>query len=288
MALIKEMQFISTPDNIQLYMTSWMEEKARGAVLIVHGIGEHSARYLHVVAALNVRGYSVFTYDQRGHGKSGGPRLELEEPTLLPDDLGLVHQVVAESTFGLPLFIYGHSMGSLVTLAYAEDHQDSLAGLILSGAPTNIDARFSPAVVFANRVANRFVPKMKTLELVDTKALSRDPAVVRVYEQDPLNYHGRVPVRTNNSLMDMLNTTRDRLSELTLPLLLLHGEADTVCPPSGSVRIHQEAASEDKTLILYPDLYHEIHNEPQQVTVIRDILDWLDSHTEETDHNASV
>lgn len=276
---VKEMQYLTTPDEIQLYMTGWLVEQARGAVLIVHGIGEHSGRYPHVVTALNLRGYSVFTYDQRGHGKSGGQRVYFETPDTLPGDLALVADNVRDTVYGTPLFIYGHSLGSLVTLAYALDHQNQLAGLILTGAPLDYDANVSPALAAAAKVMNKVLPRLQALELVNLKDLSHDPAVVKAYADDPLNYHGRMSVRTGNNFLELLTRTRARLPELTLPLLILHGGDDAICPPSGSVRLHDQAASTDKTLILYPGLYHEIHNEPSRVDVIKDILAWLDSHT---------
>jgi acylglycerol lipase len=275
----KEMQYLTTPDHIQLYATGWNVEGARGAVLLVHGIGEHSGRYPHVIAALTVRGYSVYTYDQRGHGKSGGPRAYFETPDVLPQDLELVAHTVREDTYGLPLFVYGHSMGSLVTLAWALDHPDGLAGLVLTGAPLDFDAKVSPVLAATAKVMNKVLPRLQALDVVNPKDLSHDPAVIKAYTSDPLNYHGRLSVRSGSNLLDLLTSTRDRLPELTVPLLILHGEADAVCPVSGSIRLDEQAGSVDKTLIVYPGLYHEIHNEPEQVTVIKDILAWLDEHT---------
>ncbi len=123
------------------------------------------------------------------------------------------------------------------------------------------------------------MPRAQIIDVVNAKALSHDPAVVKAYEDDPLIYHGRLSVRSGSSLLTLLEHTRERLPELTLPLLLLHGADDTICPPSGSEMIYEQAASTDKTLTIYPDLFHEIHNEPEQVTVISDILTWLDAHT---------
>lgn len=275
----KQMQYITTPDNIQLYLTGWLVEDARAAVLLVHGVGEHSGRYSHVISALNVRGYSVFAYDQRGHGKSGGQRAWFEAPDTLPNDLYRVREAISDDAFGLPLYLYGHSMGALVALAHALDNQEAFAGVILSGSPFTYDTQVSSAVVAVSTVLARVVPRVPTVELVNPNDLSRDRAVVKRYSDDPLNFHGRVPVRSGTNLLELLRRTRPRLHELVLPMLLLHGEADTVCPPSGSQLIHDQAAGTDKTLMLYPGLFHEVHNEPEQVTVIRDILAWLDAHT---------
>ena len=275
----KEMQYLTTPDNIQLYATSWLVEGARAAVLIVHGIGEHSGRYPHVSTALTQRGYNVFTYDQRGHGKSGGQRAYFETADVLPDDLALIVETIRETFPPMPLFIYGHSMGSLVTLGYALDHQDGLAGLVLTGAPLVFDSKVSPALAAAARVMNKLLPRLQALDLVNPKHLSHDPAVVKAYTDDPLNFHSRLSVRSGSSLLELLDHTRNRLPELRLPLLILHGEADGVCPVSGSEYLYQQAASDDKMLIIYPELFHEIHNEPEQEKILADILTWLDGHT---------
>jgi alpha-beta hydrolase superfamily lysophospholipase len=128
-------------------------------------------------------------------------------------------------------------------------------------------------------VLNKVAPRMAALDVVDPKDLSHNPAVVKAYTSDPLNYHGRLSVRSGSNLLDLLTRTRDRLPELTVPLLILHGEKDAVCPPSGSVRLHAQAGSADKTLTLYPGLYHEIHNEAEQKQVLTNILAWLDERT---------
>jgi acylglycerol lipase len=284
----KQMQYTTTPDNIQLYVTSWLVENARAAVLIVHGIGEHSGRYGHVIAALNARGYNVFAYDQRGHGKSGGQRMYIETPDLLPDDVAVVRESLYAELGNLPLFVYGHSMGSLVSLAYAIDHQEDLAGLILTGAPLDFDSNVSPVLMAVSKVANRLLPRMQALDLVNPKDLSHDPAVVKAYQDDPLNHHGRLSVRAGTSLLALLSNTRERLEELIVPLLLLHGASDAICPSSGSQMIYDRAASADKTLTIYPDLFHEIHNEPEQATVLSDILAWLDAHTAAPQEAAST
>jgi alpha-beta hydrolase superfamily lysophospholipase len=275
----KQMQYTTTPDNIQLYVTGWLVDEPRAAVLIVHGIGEHSGRYGHVISALNRRGYSVFTYDQRGHGKSGGQRVRFETPDALPDDVAVVRADIDADVNGLPLFIYGHSMGSLVALAHALEQPEGLAGLILTGAPFAFDSSLSPLLLATSKVANRLMPRVQALDLFNVKDLSRDPAVVKDYVDDPLNHHGRLSVRSGTSLLELLTRTRERLDELTMPLLVLHGEADAVCPPAGGQMIYDRAASADKTLTIYPELFHEIHNEPEQAVVISAMLNWLDAHT---------
>lgn len=275
----KEMQYLNTTDHLQLYLTSWHVDAPRGAVLLVHGIGEHSGRYLHVISALNRRGYDVYAYDQRGHGKSGGQRAYFETPDVLPEDLTRVRELLDRDLGGIPLFIYGHSMGALVVLAHALDHQDGLAGLILTGAPIDFDAKVSPALATAAKVLNKVLPRVAALDLVNPKDLSHDLFVVKAYTSDPLNFHGRLSVRSGSNLLDLLQRTRDRLPELTVPLLLLHGADDAVCPPSGSQRIDDQASSTDKTLKLYPNLMHEIYNEKEQMQVLRDVLDWLDERT---------
>jgi acylglycerol lipase len=110
---------------------------------------------------------------------------------------------------------------------------------------------------------------------VDADAISTDPAVVRAYEEDPLIDHGKIPVRTLAEMSKAIETFPERLPSLRVPLLSLHGEDDTLVPPSGSELVNELAGSASKRLVTYPGLRHEILNEPEQQTVLDDIRRWL-------------
>ncbi len=244
-------------------------------MIIVHGLGEHSGRYAHVAASLTARGYAVHALDYSGHGQSPGRRLyfdSLEQPSQN------LQQVVEQIDGGAKLFLYGHSMGVLVTMCYALDHQDRLAGLVLSGSPLDY-AQSVPDLVFRLvAVLNRLLPGLPILPNLGTSALSQDPAVVKAYNSDPLVYHGWLPVRIVYYLLAESRALSQQLKDLTLPLLIMHGAEDNLCKMAGSQMIYRSATGKDRTLNLLGGFRHEIHNEPKQEIVLEKIADWLDAH----------
>jgi alpha-beta hydrolase superfamily lysophospholipase len=179
---------------------------------------------------------------------------------------------------GKKFFVLGHSMGALLSLAFTLRHQSEIAGLIVSGAPVNADANVSPLMVQLGYLLNRIAPKLPLLDLGGGELLSSDPEVGKAFDADPLTYKGNMRVRLGISINEAAQNVRERLSELRLPILILHGGNDKMVNPSGSQLAYDRASSPDKTLKVYPGMYHEIMNERDKATVLRDILDWLDRH----------
>jgi acylglycerol lipase len=267
-------------DGTNIHTEAWLPEgNARAVVLISHGIGEHIGRYGHVAARLNADRYAVYGLDHRGHGKSDGVRAYYDDFDQPVNDLKQVLDQVKAAQSGKKIFLYGHSLGSLIALVFTLRHQQELAGLITSGTPLEVEAGQPGLLVALGGLLNRVIPKTAILPL-PTSALSHDPAVVKAYETDPLNYHGNVRVRVGQQIVEMSRMVKARLSEITLPLFIIHGVQDKICPPAGSEVLYRGAGSKDKTLKLYPDLYHEIHNETpaEQKIVLDDIAAWLNEH----------
>lgn len=248
----------------------------RAAVVISHGAGEHSGRYAHVAEALNSAGYSVWALDHRGHGLSGGERMRFGSIAPLAADLRHMVGIAAGAVPGRRPFLLAHSMGALVGLDYACDHQDELTGLILSGALASVDQ--APPVRLMARVIAKVAPG-RGLFKVDSETVSRDPDVIRDYDADPLNFHGSFPAETIVALKRTGLTFPDRLPGLTLPLLILHGADDRLTSAAGSRLVDELASSEDKQLKLYDGLRHEILNEPERDQIIAEIVAWLDARS---------
>ena len=251
----------------------------RALVLVVHGYGEHCGRYRHVIDALTERGYAAFTLDHYGHGQSEGLRAYFDDFDRPLVDLKAYVDSFRPQYPDKPLFVLGHSMGALISLAFTLRHQAEISGLIISGAPVNADANVSPLIVALGYALNRIVPKLPLLSLGDSSILSSDPEVGRAFDADPLTYKGNMRVRLGVAINDTAKAVRERLPELQLPLLIMHGEGDTMVNPSGSKLVYERASSADKTLRIYPDMYHEIMNERQRDIALGDILNWLDLHT---------
>jgi alpha-beta hydrolase superfamily lysophospholipase len=244
----------------------------RAAVVISHGGGEHSRRYEHVARRLVDAGYPVFALDHRGHGLSGGERMRFDSVAPMAADLREMVGIAAARVPERRPFLLAHSMGAAIGLDYACDHQDELSGLVLSGALAALDQK-TPVRLAARAVAR--VAPGRGIFKVDPETVSRDPEVVRAYDEDPLNFHGAFPAVSIVALERVGMSFPRRLPSLTLPLLILHGEDDRLTPPSGSRLVDELASSPDKTLHLYPGLRHEILNEPERDAIIDEILAWL-------------
>ncbi|MCW2527013.1 MAG: hydrolase [Pseudonocardiales bacterium] len=250
---------------------------SRGILVISHGLGEHGRRYDHVARRFAALGLTVVVPDHRGHGRSGGPRAGLKRFDDLTDDLQSVFDAVTADRTGQPLFLLGHSMGGAIALHYALDRPDALNGLILSAAAVVPGDEQPKAVLTIAKILGRFAPGLPTAKL-DSAGISKDPAVVKAYNEDPLVFTGKVPAGLAGGLLGAMDTFPKRLPTLTVPLLVLHGEADVMTSPSGSTLVIEKAGSADKTLKTYPGLYHEIFNEPEQDVVLDDVATWLDTH----------
>jgi alpha-beta hydrolase superfamily lysophospholipase len=246
--------------------------------VLVHGIAEHAGRYAHVAEALVKRGYAVYAVDHRGHGESQGVRALVDRFDYLVEDLHLLVRKASDAARGSPTFMIGHSMGALIALHYALRHQAELDGLVVSGAALQFGDAVSPVL---KRLAGLIAALAPRLPVTSGHAgaesvLSRDPAVQARFDADPLCYQGKHRARTGYELLMAAAAARARLEQLSLPLLIMHGAADTFTNPAGSQQLYERARSTDKTLKLWPECRHEIFNEPEKAEVIAFTLDWMD------------
>lgn len=264
-------------DGLRLVGRAWRPAAARSVVAIVHGYAEHSGRYAHVAEHLTQRGHAVYAYDQRGHGRSPGRRAFVRSFDQYVDDLALFLRYVHEVEGGR-LFLFGHSMGATVSACYALRGNDLPDGLILSSAALRLPTP-QPLQELA-RLLGRLLPTLPTAKL-DRRLISRDAAVVAETDRDPLYYRGGIPARTAAELFAAAQHIQDHAERLTLPLLFIHGTADGLTEPGGSEACYGRARSTDKTLALFPDLYHETFNEPEKARVLDEITAWLDEHMED-------
>lgn len=248
----------------RLYYRHWDSPGSPAAqVVISHGFAEHCGRYEHVAAALNTAGMSVWALDHGGHGLSEGDRGDIGSVASAVADLDLFVDVVRRSAPDGPLYMVGHSMGGLIAAAYAQEHQNRLTGLVLSGALLHV----APEVA-----ALADLPEIPDLGLAD--AVSSDPAVVQAYKDDPLVYLGPPPRNFVESFAQV-DDVRNRLKELTLPILAMHGSADLLVSPQALRDLVASASSEDLTAVLWPGMWHEIFNEPRKADVLSTMTTWI-------------
>jgi acylglycerol lipase len=265
-------------DGFQLFERWWVPEgETKAVVTIVHGFAEHSGRYSHVAKRLNENGYAVYTFDLRLHGRSGGAKAFVRSFDDYLADLDVFLARVREKEPQKPLFILGHSMGGTITTLYTITRKPDIKGLMLSGAALKMGDDISPILITLSGIIGSILPKLPTVKL-DSGAISRDPEVIRSYDADPLNYRGGTPARTGAEIVKATRIIGERMEEIDVPLLIMHGTADRLANIEGSKELNERAHSSDKTLKLYKGLYHEILNEPEKEEVMADMVEWMNSH----------
>ena len=264
-----------TFDGLSLFGQSWQPEgRPRAVVCLVHGIGEHSGRYVHVADSLIQSGYALISFDLRGHGKSEGPRGHIPSYEAIMQDIYSLLEVSNKKFPQSPFFLYGHSLGGNLVLNYVLRRQSHLKGVIAT-APWLRLAFEPPAFkVTLGKVMNKIRPSFSQSSGLDTKALSHDPKVVHAYENDPL-VHDHISARMFIGIYQSGQWALEHALEFSLPLLLMHGGDDKIISVEAS-REFANKINENCTLKVWDELYHEIHNEPEKEEVFKFLIDWLD------------
>jgi lysophospholipase len=266
-------------DGTRLVWQSWSPVGDPAAVLaFVHGYGEHGGRYNFLVDAMVPRGYAVFTYDLRGHGRSEGRRGHIQRfDDYLTDTRAFLAQV-ARVCPGRPVVLLGHSMGGLIAAAVAE-HARFPAGLDVTGVVLSspfVGMRLPvPAIqVKAARLLSLLAPTLRMTNPLRNEQLSHDAAVVAAAGADPLN-HRVTTVRWAAEILEAQRAVIRAAGRLRLPLLLLYADDDPIADPRTSEGLFERAAAADKTKVCYPGYYHEVFNEVGRVAVFDDLAAWL-------------
>ncbi|MCB0106262.1 MAG: lysophospholipase [Caldilineaceae bacterium] len=266
---------LATDDGLDLFAQAWFAAQPKAAIALVHGIAEHSSRYRYAAEFLARRGYTVYTFDLRGHGRSPGKRILFQHMDEHSADVAIFLAWAHQEAMGLPLFLFGHSMGGLLVTYYVLTQQPALAGVILSAPAIKLDD-VSPLLLTVARLLAKVTPTLPMRQL-EFAAISRDPVVLEENKNDALVHHGGIPVSTGLAMARAVDYVQQHMGEFSLPLLLLHGTADRMVTPEGSKQLYAQAATTDKQLKLYEGLYHELLNEPEKAEILEDIVAWLDA-----------
>ncbi len=246
-----------------------------GVVVLAHGYAEHARRYDHVAQRFGESGLITYALDHRGHGRSGGKRVYLRDMSEYTDDFHALVGIAASDHPGLKRVVLGHSMGGGIVFAYGVEHPDDYAAMVLSGPAVDASDAVSPVMVIAAKLLGRIAPGLPVEEL-PTDAVSRDPEVVADYNADPMVHHGKLPAGIARALIGVGETMPQRASALTAPLLVVHGDQDKLISVVGSRRLVECVSSADVHLKVYPDLYHEVFNEPEHAVVLDDVSSWIE------------
>lgn len=269
---------LKSRDGLALSGLEWRPPSAlRGAACLVHGLGEHVGRYAHVAAAVNQAGYALLGLDLRGHGRSEGPRGYTPSYDAYLDDMDILVGEARSRFPGVPVFLYGHSLGGNLVLFYGLRRRPAVAGVVASAPQLRLAFKPPAWKTTMGRLMFNLWPAFSMPSGLEQAALSRDPEVVRAYAADPL-VHDRVSARLGIGLIDVGQWLLDHASEFSLPLLVFGGAADRLTSAE-ACREFAGRVPGDCTLKIWDGLYHETHNEPEQAQVIGLMVRWLQDHT---------
>lgn len=253
-----------------------LAQSPRAALLIVHGLAEYAGRYRELAATLAGRGISCFAYDQRGHGNRPGAPTHIERFDDFIDDLNLEAESLRRRSPDLPLFVWGHSMGSIVAIGAVLTARHRWRGAITTSNSLDVFRRGPNPLNPLFRLAARVAPRIRVPLGLDARKISTDEAVQQAYASDPL-----VPPTASLRLIvefaAACERCRNGAAQITLPWLVVHGEADAIAPVQGSRVLFDALQSQDKQLVIYPGLRHEVHNErPAERAKFIDLLSgWI-------------
>lgn len=265
--------------DTNIYYQCWLPENTTKAVLlVVHGLAEHSGRYMNLVNRIVPKGYAVHGIDHVGHGKSDGIRVYVERFEEFTEILKTYVDMIKGWQPEKPIFIVGHSMGGLISAAFLLDHQTGLTGAILSGPSVKVPDNISPAVIVVGKILSALMPRLGLIGL-EKEGVSRDPDVVQAYMNDPLVYKGKTTARLAAEILKGMQRVGAEAAQITLPILIVQGGADRIVSPEGARMLYNAVSSADKSIQIYPGLYHEVFNEPEHDRVLDDVEIWLEVHS---------
>jgi alpha-beta hydrolase superfamily lysophospholipase len=248
---------------------------AKAVVVIVHGFAEHLGRYDFFTEKLLESNLTVYRFDNRGHGNSGGKTGHLNDFNDYISDTDLIVENAVQENPGLPIFIIGHSMGGFIAFLYGLKYGDKLKGQILSGAATDYNIEIQGIKGTLIKIASRISPNaLIKNDLSDL--ISRDQGVVKRYRSDPLVFDKATAGFYYQFLMAGTNYLLANRHSYTCPCLILHGEKDKIISKDVSKKLFDSIATDDKALKIYEGLYHEILNEPEKERVFEDIFKWIE------------
>ncbi|MBA4395726.1 MAG: alpha/beta hydrolase, partial [Desulfobacca sp.] len=259
-----------------IYYQGWLPEgPVKAVLLVVHGLAEHSGRYQNPVNYFVPLGYAVYGIDHLGHGKSDGRRVYVDRFEDFTQTVKKILDMIRGWHPDQPIFLVGHSLGGLIAAYYLLDHQADLTGAILSGPAVKIPDNISPVVIFLGKIFSALVPKFGLIGL-EAEGISRDPAVVQAYQNDPQVYTGKTTARLAAEMLKAMKRVSSEAVKIKLPILIIQGGADKLVDPAGARMLYDRVGSVDKKVIIYEGLYHEVFNEPERDKVLHDVENWLD------------
>ncbi len=265
-------------DAQNLVYRAFIPEDPKAAVVMVHGMGEHSLKYDYMAEMFYDKGFAFFSYDQRGHGRSDGKRAFINKYADLLDDLRQFTDIAKVESLCEDLYLLGLSVGGLTSLIFSIQYGDRIRGVIASAPalhfvrpPSGIEASLAPLLAF-------LFPTLTTSNRVPFEYLTHDMAVIEAQKADKLSLR-IVSFRMYVEMTKMMRYAFDNASRIKVPVLLLHGTGDKVVDAKATKEFYDKVNTGDKDIRLYDELYHELLRETNRREIIGDIIDWVSKRT---------
>ena len=260
-----------TADGTELFSRTITPEASRYDLLIVHGLAEHTGRWVGPANQFAAHGATVHMIDLRGHGQSSGGVMDVTDFSVYRDDIAQFAASTSAAS-GRPWVLYGHSMGGLICTGYLVDERSPTPNAAVISAPA-LDDNTSPFLKAIAKPIGSILPGLKFPTSVTGEQLARDASIGEEYFADP-HVATKMTARMVKAFFVEQDRLNDRLGEIVTPTFVFHGAEDPLVPPSASVGLTRSPSVQRK---LYPNLRHETHNEPEGAQVIGDVTDWIES-----------
>lgn len=260
-------------EGLRLYAAEWSVPNPKAVIAFVHGQSEHIGRYEHVARWYNRHDIAFIGFDQQGYGRSEGKRGHAKNLDVLLDDIGQLLDETRSRYAGVPLYLYGHSMGGHLALNYTLRRSPSLSGLVATGPWIRLAFPAPAAKIIVARILKKITPALTLPTDLAAHFLSRDEAVVQAYQNDPL-VHGQLSIAAGLSLLEGAEWLDHLGGSFDMPTLLMHGGDDRITSPAATKAFAQRARGA-VTHREWPGLFHEIHNEKEQEMVFDFTLQWM-------------
>jgi alpha-beta hydrolase superfamily lysophospholipase len=251
-------------------------EHARAGIIMVHGLGDHTGRYKYLMKKFSENGFAFAGVDLPGHGRSDGKRGHIRSYRVTREMLDILIREYKKTFPGVPVFIYGHSLGGGIVLDYLLNNRPSVKGAIITSPWLKLSFEPPKFKVITARAMNYLIPSLVQPSGLVTDHMSRDKNVVEAYRNDPL-VHNLISVSLFCSATTAAQSALKRAAEINIPLLMMHGSDDQITSPGGSREF--ASANSKTTLKIWEGGYHEIHNEAFKDDVFNEILTWIGKQT---------
>lgn len=273
--MIQDTDYMTLSKNLLVFQQQWhpVNKSKVGSLILLHGLGEHSGRYsTHFAKFWTENGFSIFTFDFPGFGKSGGKRGHIDQSSCLLKIIDRTIQIAKSINKELPVYIYGHSLGGEIALWYSMTQKTDVSGMILTAPAIGPKEKIPVPKLLLAKIMDRIFPSFALDHGLHTELISKDKNIFKAYQSDPL-VHRLVSARYGMMILDQGNYIISHASENVLPTLIMIGSEEGLVKTEAIEEFCQKAPLVE--LKYWPGLYHELHNEPEKDLVFHYALDWI-------------